>query len=131
MGGISERDFTRGERGMQAEMFVRHLLSAGAPFVTGEETLNDSPSDVLARAAGGILFVPDLMRLARSEQKNLEFLLARSEKHKARIVSFSRPARSGGSLVVMNSSDRSMPADASARPIPRSLRYMVAVSICR
>ncbi len=79
----------RGERGMQAEMFVRHLLSAGAPFVSGEEALNDSPSEVLARAAGGILFVPDLMRLSRSEQKNLDFLLARAEKHKARIVSFS------------------------------------------
>ncbi len=78
----------RGERGMQAEMFVRHLLSSGAPFVTGAEALNDPPSEVLARAAGGILFVPDLARLARSEQKNLDFLLARAEKHKARVVSF-------------------------------------------
>jgi len=79
----------RGERGMQAEMFVRHLLSAGAPFVSGEDTLNDPPSEVLARAAGGILFVADLSRLTRSEQKNLEFLLVRAEKHKARVVSFS------------------------------------------
>ena len=31
----------------------------------------------------------DLPRLTRSEQKNLEFLLARAEKHKARVVSFS------------------------------------------
>ena len=79
----------RGERGMQAEMFVRHLLSAGAPFVSGPDALNESPSDVLTRAAGGILFVADLSRLTRSEQKNLEFLLTRAEKHKARIVSFS------------------------------------------
>ena len=79
----------RGERGMQAEMFVRHLLSAGAPFVSGEDALNEPPSEVLARAAGGILFVADLSRLTRSEQKNLEFLLVRAEKHKARIVSFS------------------------------------------
>src|SRR5471030_267586 len=79
----------RGERGMQAEMFVRHLLSAGAPFVSGEDALNDPPSEVLARAAGGILFVADLSRLTRSEQKNLEFMLVRAEKHKARVVSFS------------------------------------------
>jgi two-component system, NtrC family, nitrogen regulation response regulator NtrX len=79
----------RGERGMQAEMFVRHLLPAGAPFVSGLDSLNDSPSEVLGRAGGGILFVPDLSRLSRSEQKNLEFLLVRAEKHKARIVSFS------------------------------------------
>jgi two-component system nitrogen regulation response regulator NtrX len=78
----------RGERGMQAEMFVRHLLSAGAPFVSGEDALNDPPSEVLARAAGGILFVAELSKLTRSEQKNLEFLLTRAEKHKARVVSF-------------------------------------------
>ena len=79
----------RGERGMQAEMFVRHLLSAGAPFVSGSESLVDSPSEVLARAAGGILFVPDLSQLSRGEQKNLDFLQMRAEKHKTRIVSFS------------------------------------------
>ena len=79
----------RGERGMQAEMFVRHLLSAGAPFVSGPDTLTDSPSEVLARAAGGVLFIADLPRLTRSEQKNLDFLLVRAEKHKARVVSFS------------------------------------------
>jgi two-component system nitrogen regulation response regulator NtrX len=79
----------RGERGMQAEMFVRHLLSAGAPFVPGVDALGEPPSEVLARAAGGILFIPDLSRLSRSEQKNLEFLLVRAEKHKARVVSFS------------------------------------------
>ena len=78
----------RGERGMQAEMFVRHLLPAGAPLVSGEEALNDPPSEILARAAGGILFIADLSRLTRSEQKNLEFLLVRAEKHKARVVSF-------------------------------------------
>lgn len=79
----------RGEHGMQAEMFVRHLLSAGAPFVAGPDVLAESPSAVLARAAGGILFVSDLSRLSRSEQKNLDFLLMRAEKHKARVVSFS------------------------------------------
>ena len=79
----------RGERGMQAEMFVRHLLASGAPFVAGQEALSEPPSEVLARAGGGILFVADLSRLTRIEQKNLEFLLARAEKHKARVVSFS------------------------------------------
>ena len=79
----------RGERGMHPELFARHLLAAGAPFVSAPAALSEPPSEVLAQAGGGILFVPELARLARTEQKNLEFLLARSEKHKVRIVSFS------------------------------------------
>jgi DNA-binding NtrC family response regulator len=79
----------RGERGMQAELFARFLLAAGAPFLSGAELLAESPSDVLARAAGGILFLPDLSQLARVEQKNLEFLLARSDRHHARVVAYS------------------------------------------
>jgi DNA-binding NtrC family response regulator len=78
----------RGERGMRPELFARLLAVPGAPFVSAEgvaETL----SDLLARAAGGILFVPDLSRLERAEQRNLEFVLARAEKHRTRVVSFS------------------------------------------
>ena len=78
----------RGERGMLPEIFARFLLAPGAPFLAGQELLQEPPSELLARAAGGILFMPDLARLGRNEQKNLEFLLARSEKHKARVVSF-------------------------------------------
>jgi two-component system nitrogen regulation response regulator NtrX len=79
----------RGERGMRPELFARLLAAAGAPFVEGPELLAEPSTDVLARAAGGVLFVGDLSRLGRSEQKGLEFLLARSDKHKARVVSFS------------------------------------------
>jgi DNA-binding NtrC family response regulator len=79
----------RGEPGMQAEVFARLLAAPGAPFLSGAELLADASSELLARAAGGILFLPDLSRLARAEQRNLQFLLARADKHKARIVSFS------------------------------------------
>jgi len=79
----------RGEHGMLPGMFARLLAATGAPFLSGSELLADASTELLARAAGGILFVPDLSRLTRNEQKNLEFLLVRAEKHKARIVSFS------------------------------------------
>ena len=46
-------------------------------------------TELLARAAGGILFVRDLAQLGRGDQKNLDFLLARADKHKVRVVSFS------------------------------------------
>jgi len=79
----------RGEAGMQPEVFARQLATPGAPFLAGAELLADASTELLARAAGGILFLPDLSRLTRGEQRNLQFLLARAEKHKARLVSFS------------------------------------------
>jgi DNA-binding NtrC family response regulator len=79
----------RGERGIRAELFAQLLTAPGAPFLAGVEQLAEPPSELLTKVAGGILFVPDLGRLARGEQRQLEFLLGRAEKHKVRIVSFS------------------------------------------
>ena len=79
----------RGERGVRPDLFARLLAPPGAPFIPAAEALGEAPSDVLAKAAGGILFVPDLSRLGRTEQRQLEFLLARADKHRTRVVSFS------------------------------------------
>jgi len=78
----------RGEQGMLPEIFARQLAAPGAPFLAGAELLADASTDLLSRAAGGILFLPDLSRLQRGEQKNLDFLQARADKHRVRIVSF-------------------------------------------
>jgi two-component system, NtrC family, nitrogen regulation response regulator NtrX len=79
----------RGERGMRAELFARLLAGPGAPFLTGGEMLAQAPSELLGKAAGGILFIADLSRLGHAEQRNLEFMLGRAEKHRVRVVSFS------------------------------------------
>jgi DNA-binding NtrC family response regulator len=79
----------RGERGMQPELFARLLLAPGAPFQSGHEALSEPPSELLTRTAGGIVFLPDLTKLGRNEQRQLEFLLPRAERHKVRIVGFS------------------------------------------
>jgi two-component system, NtrC family, nitrogen regulation response regulator NtrX len=79
----------RGERGMRAELFARLLVPTGAPFVDGAQMLEEAPSELLGKAAGGVLFLPDLSRFERAEQRHLEFLLPRADKHKARLVSFS------------------------------------------
>ena len=64
-------------------------MPPAAPFLAGAQLLGEPPSDLLSRAAGGVLFLPDLSRLERAEQRHLEFLLPRADKYKARIVSFS------------------------------------------
>ena len=79
----------RGERGMRPQLFARLVAATGAPFLEGPEMLAEASSETLLRAAGGVLYVGDLSRLGRAEQKNLEFLLARADKHKVRLVSFS------------------------------------------
>jgi len=79
----------RGERGMRPELFARLLGAPGTPFLSGAELLAEPPSELLTRAGGGVLFLPDLSRLERTEQRNLDFLLARADKHKVRLVSFS------------------------------------------
>jgi len=79
----------RGERGVRAELFARLLVPSGAPFVAGAEMLAEPPSELLAKAAGGVLFLADLSKLERAEQRHLEFLLPRADKYRARIVSFS------------------------------------------
>jgi DNA-binding NtrC family response regulator len=73
----------RGERGMRPELFARLLAAPAAAFLSGAELLAEPPSDLLAKAAGGVLFLPDLTRLGRVEQRSLEFLLARGGKTQA------------------------------------------------
>ena len=74
---------------MRPELFARLLAAPGAPFLAGGEMLSLPPSELLGKAAGGILFIADLSRLGHAEQRSLEFLLPRAEKHRARVVSFS------------------------------------------
>src|SRR5207247_386277 len=69
--------------------FARLLAAPGVPFVAAAEVLAGPSSELLARAAGGILFVADLVALGRTERKNLEFVLGRAERYKLRVVSFS------------------------------------------
>jgi DNA-binding NtrC family response regulator len=89
LGQVAAPVMLRGERGMRAELFARLLVPAGAPFVDGAQLADEAPSDLLGKASGGVLFLPDLSRLERAEQRHLEFLLPRVDKHKARLVSFS------------------------------------------
>ncbi len=89
LGGSGAPLLLRGERGMRAELFARLLAAPNAPFIGGAELLSQPPSELLAKAAGGILFIADLSRLGHAEQRNLEFLLPRAEKQRVRVVSFS------------------------------------------
>lgn len=67
-------------RTLQAPKMARLGLSASSAPLTHE---------MLANAAGGILFVSDLMLLGKLQQKNLVYALERLEKHNLQLVAAS------------------------------------------
>lgn len=79
----------RGEAGMRADLFARLLCAPGVPFVSADKIGTEPPAELLARAVGGVLFLPDLSRFGRSERRNVEFALDRAASGKVRVVSFS------------------------------------------
>ena len=85
----------RGEPGVMPELFARYLHQPNTPWVVVSAPLLDTPQDLLAQAASGLIFVEELAALTRAQQKNLAFILGKQEKTKTRVVSFTaeEPAR--------------------------------------
>ena len=83
----------RGERGTHPELFGHMLRQPNTPWMSAMGAITDAPAaggpDVLAQAAGGILFIDDIAALSRNQQKNLAFLAARAGRAKVRLVAFS------------------------------------------
>ena len=72
---------------------LTQLAASATPvMLRGERAgslLGDGNAESLSQAAGGILFIEDLVALSRNQQKNLAFLASRAERAKVRLVSFS------------------------------------------
>jgi two-component system nitrogen regulation response regulator NtrX len=90
----------RGEAGVMPELFARYLHQPNTPWVVAGTALSDAPQELVAQAAGGLIFVEELATLTRAQQKNLAFILGRQEKAKTRVVSFTaeEPARLSAEL---------------------------------
>lgn len=78
----------RGEAGMMAEIFARALQVTGSTFVNAAAQLADNPQELLQRAAGGLLFVDDLMALTRAQLKGLAWLVPKIDRSAVRLVCF-------------------------------------------
>jgi DNA-binding NtrC family response regulator len=77
-----------GEPGVLPELFARYLHQPNTPWVVASAPLLDTPQDLLAQAAGGLIFVEELATLTRVQQKNLAFIIGKQEKTRTRVVSF-------------------------------------------
>lgn len=78
----------RGERGSMPEIFARFLHQPNTPWLAAGQALTDTAHDVLAQAAGGILFVEELARLSRNQLRHLAYFAARAERAKVRLICF-------------------------------------------
>jgi len=88
LGQVGASLLLRGEPGLMPELFARALAPPGTPWVVAGTGLADFPQELLAQAAGGILFFEELASLSRVQQRNLAFIAARAERQKVRLVSF-------------------------------------------
>jgi two-component system, NtrC family, nitrogen regulation response regulator NtrX len=90
----------RGEPGVMPELFARYLHQPSTPWIVASAALADAPQELLAQATNGLVFVEELAALTRVQQKNLAFIVAKHEKTKIRIVSFTaeEPARLAAEL---------------------------------
>ena len=86
------------EPGTGEEVAAHFLTPPGAPFVRVDDPVDlaNRPTELLARAKGGLVFVPELGGLSVMQQRGLILLIARRAEFSVRVVTVTRedPARS-------------------------------------
>ncbi len=77
-----------GEKGSGAEFCAKFLNQANTPWMELLESqrLADAPLDLLEQLREGILFIPEVSDLDKTQQKGLLVLLAKAEKYGTRVV---------------------------------------------
>lgn len=83
-----------GEKGSGAELCAKFLHQPSTPWMelTELQRLAEAPLDVLEQLHEGILFVPEVADLDKTQQKGLLVLLSKTEKYGTRVIcSTSRP----------------------------------------
>lgn len=72
--------------GSLAELAARSLQGPGSPWLDLATVLEPLELGRLQSHHGGVLYVPELARLGRSQQKNLAFALDRLDRHDLRLI---------------------------------------------
>lgn len=77
-----------GEKGSGSELCAKFLHQANTPWLTLVEShrLADAPLEVLEQLREGVLFIPEVADLDKTQQKGLMVLLAKAEKYGTRVI---------------------------------------------
>ncbi len=81
-----------GEPGSGEEHAARYLTPPDGPFLRVDvpATLANQPTEILAQAKGGLVFIPDLAELNAMQQRGLVLLLGRRAEFGARVAAASQ-----------------------------------------
>jgi len=77
-----------GERGSGAELCARFLHQPNTPWLEISEysRLSSEPLALLAQVEQGVLFIPEVAELDRTQQKGLSLLMGKADKHQVRVI---------------------------------------------
>jgi DNA-binding NtrC family response regulator len=77
-----------GEKGSGAELCAKFLHQTNTPWIKLLESqrLADAPLDILEQLREGVLFIPEVSDLDKTQQKGLLVLLAKAEKYGTRVI---------------------------------------------
>lgn len=77
-----------GARGCGAELCARFLHRPGTPWLelTHPEKLATAPMELLEQSREGLIYIPEVADLGKTEQKGLQLLLSKAEKYGVRVV---------------------------------------------
>jgi len=77
-----------GPLGCGAELCARFLHNAGTPWLALTEfnQLVNAPLEILEQANDGVLYVPEIAELNKTEQKGLLLLVTKAEKYNVRVI---------------------------------------------
>lgn len=77
-----------GEKGSGAELCAKFLHQTNTPWIELLESqrLADAPLDILEQLREGVLFIPEVSDLDKTQQKGLLVLLAKAEKYGTRVI---------------------------------------------
>ncbi len=80
--------FLIGKKGGSVALCAKFLRPQNAPWValTEYDKLVSAPMEILEQAREGVVFVDEVTRLGKTEQKGLSLIIAKAEKYGARVI---------------------------------------------
>jgi two-component system nitrogen regulation response regulator NtrX len=77
-----------GARGCGAELCARFLHRQGTPWLelSHPDKLATAPMELLEQSREGLIYIPEVADLGKTEQKGLQLLLSKAEKYDVRVV---------------------------------------------